>query len=197
MLVSVLCFPHWWWYLGECTRGLPLEWVAYPWEIGGDMIVISFGLKEGTCAPIMNIMRTGKSSHHFGFFQDLEVGIDWLSVQGHCHWLAYCGIHLALEICQLPQTPHSYICLRSYCDPLGGHIIKPSFPSGISSNFWCNLSVLICMFCQMLLNACLFCSPYQFILLLYPCIFWDRLSTVVLGQSQPVIPRCLSLMTKH
>ena len=34
----------------------------------------------------------------------------------------------ALGAYQPPQTPHSYICLGFHWDPLGGHIIKPSFP---------------------------------------------------------------------
>ena len=42
---------------------------------------------------------------------------------------------MALDVCQTPQTSHSYIYLRFYCDPLGDHIIKPSFPLEFPATF--------------------------------------------------------------
>ena len=46
---------------------------------------------------------------------------------------------MVLDVCQPPQTSHSYICLGFYYGPQGDLIIKPSFPLEFLATF-----VLIC-----------------------------------------------------
>ena len=120
----------------ECAGGLPFPFPLF---------IVGFGLKERTCAP--SWLSWGLATPpSFGFFQDLEVGINWLFTQGYCHWLAYCSKHLALDFHQPPQTPHFYICLGFYCDPLDGYTIKPGFPLELpvtfDSIFWHSLCAL-------------------------------------------------------
>ena len=83
--------------LRECTGGLPFKWVAYLMRNWGDLIVIGFGLKEGTCTPSWVSCRTGKSSIILGFSKILKlalidyllraIAIDWLNAVNIWLWM--------------------------------------------------------------------------------------------------------------
>ena len=83
----------------------------------------------------MNILRTGKSSIILGLSKILKLAsIDCLFRAIAINWLIF-NKHLALDICQPPQTSHSYIYLGFYYNPLGDLVIKPSFPLEFPATF--------------------------------------------------------------
>ena len=94
-----------------------------------------FWVKKRNLCPIMNIWRTGKSSIILGSSMILKlasidyppraIAIDWLNAVNIWLWM----------LCQPSQTPHSYICLGFYCNPLDGHIKKLSFPLQFPATF--------------------------------------------------------------
>ena len=156
MLVSVHCFQHQCWYLGESLGVLPFEEVQSHVNLRVIWSIFWGGLKEGTCDPSWLDCGLGSPPSILHFTKILElVSIDCLQIAIAIEWFL-CSIHLALGTSQPPQTPHSYICLGLYCTLWFGHIIKPSFPLvfPVTSDF--DLCTLFCVLCQIPFNAHLF-----------------------------------------
>ena len=94
-----------------------------------------FRIKGGNLYPIMNILRTSKSSIILGLYKILKlasidrplraIAINWLNVINI--WLWMFANHY--------KTSRSYIYLGFYYDPLGDLVIKPSFPLEFPATF--------------------------------------------------------------
>ena len=110
-----------------------------------------FWIKRGNLCPIMIILRTGRSSIILGCSKMLKLpainfphwatAIDWLNTVYIWLWMLAL-LYLSL-ILLLP--------FRWSCN-------KTKYTSGISYNFWFNLSMLFCILCQMPFNAHLFAA---------------------------------------
>ena len=163
--------------LRECIGHLPFEQVACPWESRGDLFVFGFGLKEGTCDPSwLSWGLVGPPS-----FWVLPRSWSWHQLTTHTEPLPLTGImQYTFGSGHLPTTTNSSFFYLSWILlwPSGWSHNKTKFPSGISSNFWFNLLVLLCMLCQMLLNVHLFaahtnsycCCTYES----FETLYWDN-----------------------
>ena len=135
---------------------LPFEWVAYWCVSGGDLVKLGFRLNEGTC--------------------DLS-WLSWGLVSPPSFWIfprSWSWYQMTVCTGPLPLTGLMWYTFSSGCFPTttnfsllywswifllwlsGWSHNETKFSSGISSDFWFNLSVLFCVICQKLFNAHLF-----------------------------------------
>ena len=151
------------------------------------MIVISFGIKEGTCTPSWIFWGLVSPPS----FWVLPRSWSWCQLTICSGPLPLTGLmHYTVGSGGLPTTTNFslYIYLGFNCNSPGDHLIKPSFPLEFPVT-WFNLAALFCILCQMLLNAHLFmaltnlccCWMHQSFQMDLLQLYWDNPNQLLQG----------------